>query len=392
MHLTDISKSLKSKKMKIAVVGMVKNEADIIESFVRYTLTFADEMILYDDGSRDNTPHILYHLSEEFKGRIIIEKRKDDFSEGRKQDIITKSLLDEAYEKSKPDWLIPLDADEFLISRSGKPLRKIFEEMDRSCCHFVKWRQFICMPGEGLATDEKAFIPSKFKKYHLDELKNLAKVVIPSALYDIEQAIIAIGNHDLFRIDGVSIPKKESEDMILAHYQVRGRNQIMRKALCGWTSTLLMPQRGENQGYHQKITYDLIKEKNVLSDEDVAWHGLVGYKEKRPKGLPKCGTIDIKKHYPEIECIFESKSDPYMKVFLEYMEDIFREVKIVKEELKKTKKEEIELRNILNETKMSHKKVQKTVLKQKNELDSIKASRGWKTVCGIRILKKKFKI
>ncbi len=64
----------------------------------------------------------------------------------------------------------------------------------------------------------------------------------------------------------------------------------------------------------------------------------------------------------------------------------------MKEELKKTKKEEIELRNILNETKMSHKKVQKTVLKQKNELDSIKASRGWKTVCGIRILKKKFKI
>jgi len=390
--LIDISKSLKSKKMKIAVVGMVKNEADIIESFVRYTLTFADEIILHDDGSKDNTPYILNALSDEYEGRIIVKKRTDDFSAGRKQNTITKSLLDEAYEKSKPDWLIPLDADEFLISRSGKPVREIFEKMDRSCCHFVKWRQFICMPGEGLTINEKIFVPSKFKRYHLDESINLPKVVIPSSLYDIEQSIIAIGNHDLFRIDGGIIPKKESEDMILAHYQVRGRNQIMRKALCGWTSTLLMPQRGENQGYHQKITYDLIKEKNILSDEDVAWHGLVGYKEKRPQGLPKCGTIDPKKHYPKIECMFDSKSEPYMKVFLEYMEDIFREVIMLKMELQKTREKETDLRNKLCDAKESNKKMQKTVLKQKNELDRIKSSRGWKIVCGIRALKKKFKI
>ena len=44
---------------------MVKNEDDIIESFVRYNLNILDEMIILDNGSTDNTLKILNFLKSE---------------------------------------------------------------------------------------------------------------------------------------------------------------------------------------------------------------------------------------------------------------------------------------------------------------------------------------
>ena len=41
--------------MKIIAITMVKNEMDVIESFVRHTLTFADELIVCEHRSSDAT-------------------------------------------------------------------------------------------------------------------------------------------------------------------------------------------------------------------------------------------------------------------------------------------------------------------------------------------------
>lgn len=45
--------------MKIVSITMVKNEVDIIESFVRYHLKIFDEMIILDNGSTDETVNII---------------------------------------------------------------------------------------------------------------------------------------------------------------------------------------------------------------------------------------------------------------------------------------------------------------------------------------------
>lgn len=37
--------------MKIVSITMVKNESDIIESFIRYTLNIVDEMIILNNGA-----------------------------------------------------------------------------------------------------------------------------------------------------------------------------------------------------------------------------------------------------------------------------------------------------------------------------------------------------
>lgn len=44
---------------KIVAITMVKNEEDIIESFIRYTLTFADMILVVNHSSDDSTGEIL---------------------------------------------------------------------------------------------------------------------------------------------------------------------------------------------------------------------------------------------------------------------------------------------------------------------------------------------
>ena len=44
--------------MKIVTITTIKNEADIIESFIRYHLNIVDEMIILNNGSTDDTNNI----------------------------------------------------------------------------------------------------------------------------------------------------------------------------------------------------------------------------------------------------------------------------------------------------------------------------------------------
>lgn len=45
--------------MKIVSFTMVNNEAEIIESFVRYNYNFVDQMVIIDNGCTDNTIEII---------------------------------------------------------------------------------------------------------------------------------------------------------------------------------------------------------------------------------------------------------------------------------------------------------------------------------------------
>ena len=55
----------------IIVVTMIRNEEEVIESSIRYWLSFADEIIVYDHHSTDGTKQILESLKREFNNRLI---------------------------------------------------------------------------------------------------------------------------------------------------------------------------------------------------------------------------------------------------------------------------------------------------------------------------------
>ena len=73
-----------SNKKKIFSISMVKNEMDIIESFVRYNTNVFDGMIIMDNGSTDDTLKILNLLAEEGLPIVVIEDAEKGFDKVKK--------------------------------------------------------------------------------------------------------------------------------------------------------------------------------------------------------------------------------------------------------------------------------------------------------------------
>ena len=95
--------------MKVVVTSVVRNEADVIEVFVRHHAEIADEIVVIDHMSADATSEILRELAAE--GLPLVVQTHDGASYNQ-SNIVTAQVRSVAHERSA-DWIIPLDADEF---------------------------------------------------------------------------------------------------------------------------------------------------------------------------------------------------------------------------------------------------------------------------------------
>ena len=94
---------------------MVRNEADVIEAFVRHHAEVLDEMIIVDHCSSDGTGELLKLLQPKVS-RCPCARRH---SLVHRQNVILTALMREAATSGGADWVMPLDADEFLVAPEG---------------------------------------------------------------------------------------------------------------------------------------------------------------------------------------------------------------------------------------------------------------------------------
>ena len=99
----------------IIAITMVKNEMDVIESFVRHTLGFADRWLVADHLSSDRTREILERLRAE---GLPIEIETVHEAAQIQAEVMTR-LMHRAAEEYGADVVVPLDADEFLVHSGG---------------------------------------------------------------------------------------------------------------------------------------------------------------------------------------------------------------------------------------------------------------------------------
>ena len=113
-----------SVKKQTFSINMVKNEMDIIESFLRYHINIFDGMIFLDNNSTDKTLNILNLLKNEGLPIYIFEDEDEEFDFQKKMN----RILLIAVEKFKADIIVPLDADEFLISSNKGNPKEILDQ------------------------------------------------------------------------------------------------------------------------------------------------------------------------------------------------------------------------------------------------------------------------
>jgi glycosyltransferase involved in cell wall biosynthesis len=249
--------------MKIFGLAMVKNEADIIESFVRINCKVLDEIHIIDDGSTDNTVIILNNLIEEGYNIVIHCHEQQDVQQQSKvlTDIIwqTHSL--------RWDYAILLDADEFLIDERNKLEEDLSVLLGKSF-GLLEWLTFI-------PTVDNHSVPDAYSLHNSYKPRRIEskytynyKVVVPCELVT-SKITVSAGNHCVL----TDKPTKETHVILktrLAHIPVRSVNQIICKVILGSHTLSIKKNRLTGEAGHWDVLADSVREKNFkLSFRDL---------------------------------------------------------------------------------------------------------------------------
>jgi len=253
-----------SAKKQIFSVSMVKNEMDVIESFVRYHINIFEGMIFLDDGSSDKTVMILNLLKKEGLPIFIFKNKDVEFNFTQK---INQILLI-ALEQFNADIIVPLDADEFLISSMKGNPRSILDKIKFPNYILIKWKTFV--PNFDKNIDEK-FIPSQITYARDDVHETFHKAILPRELVEKYDVKLVNGSHDI-KYD----PKYEDSikmiydtDLRMAHYPIRSKEQTISKIVVGWINELHRLDRKDGENFHWEKIFNKIKKDEKIDDENV---------------------------------------------------------------------------------------------------------------------------
>jgi len=126
-------------KCKISACLIVKNEGKLIERCLRSVNRLADEVIVVDTGSIDNTIDLAAGLG----ARTYTFPWKDDFSAARNYSL----------SKATGNWVIWLDADDVISPADARKIRKLAEKAPRKADGFML-PYFLGQNGKGKYTSK----------------------------------------------------------------------------------------------------------------------------------------------------------------------------------------------------------------------------------------------
>lgn len=252
--------------MKITVIGMVKNSADVIETFIRANGLYADNFVLINNNSSDRTEEILGNLVSEGYSIDLFSDNENAYLQSMKMNILIKKVV----EKYGSDWIIPLDDDEILVSSNGGDVRSEIESWNPDNSYFAKWRIYIPVEDD----DYNEICVAKRQRYIFDDsLVSGKKIIFSKRVANSDDFRIVQGNHDFV---GMGSKKTDQTKLVIAHFPVRSPEQIISKALVGWTNYLAMPLKKRGNGEHWKRIYDMCKS-SFSVDIDSMWEICVMY-------------------------------------------------------------------------------------------------------------------
>ena len=238
---------------KIVAISLIADSADIIESFVRHTLTYADEMLVVDHKSSDGTWGILEALVQE--GLPLLLERYEP-TELCHEEIMTQ-LMHRAIKEYGADIVVPVDADEFLVTEdAAKPCRAVLLRLRTDTTFFAWHWMYELQEPEKAVTDFLLIRPLRRKKQH----EAVQKAIIGRDVIE-DYPLLAQGTHYLYRLENgrrVSAPALEISFLHFAHFQWRGPLHTAVKALNGWIGNAAKYSLHTMRCYYWKEHFDAV--------------------------------------------------------------------------------------------------------------------------------------
>lgn len=224
--------------MRITTIIWARNEEDILEPFLRHTASFADAIIIVLHRSRDGSEAMVRKLQAE---GLPIRMSKDESPAHRQAAALTELLRTMS---DRPDWIVPLDADEFLLSE--RDIRDTIATLPTDRTSAVPWNTYVPTPDDDVL--EKNPILRITHRRAIED-PQYRKVIIPGSLLDHDDLHIQPGSHCVAFGEELqsSIP---TEALRLGHFPVRSEAQLRRKIIEGWQSVLANPDRIPGEEFH----------------------------------------------------------------------------------------------------------------------------------------------
>lgn len=223
--------------MQLSIISYIRNEANILESFVRHHARLAENIIVVLRSSEDGTDSILSSLQQEGLPLIILPDMEQEFRQAE--------ALQEAFSlaiSEEPQWILPLDADEFLIGDITVP--EALARLPSNAITLLPWKTFVpTVKDDPTETN----VLRRIRHRRSEEVQPFWKALIPSPLFD--RARLQTGNHSVLDLPtNEPLPAVRSSSLSLAHFPVRTVAQIQRKIDTDWTGLVL--HASSEQGYH----------------------------------------------------------------------------------------------------------------------------------------------
>lgn len=249
--------------MRIIGISCVRDEEDIIESFVRHNLVYLDKLYVIDNLSKDNTRAILASLVSE---GLPVEMWESNSCSNQQDRAITAAVKKMAVLESRADFAFLLDADEFLGAPDRLALIGDLSKIGPRGYGRMPWKTYIPVEDDLENLNPSVAATARMTHRRSHEGYQMHKSVIPRSLFG--KARILPGSHAIRRLDGSACPKFELSTP-LAHFPIRSANQLIAKIILCNHARMLKKDSLPNESFHWARLAASIRERNfqVTTDE-----------------------------------------------------------------------------------------------------------------------------
>lgn len=237
--------------MKLVAVSVVKNEADIIEVFVRHTHAWVDHHLVFDHDSTDGTRQILAALVRE--GLPLTIYTGDHVA--NLQQARSNHLAKLGFTEHGADWVLPLDADEILVA----PSRAAFEAMLVNVAAATP--ATVLLRNYSPSNEDAAHEPNPVLRilHRKPGAGTTAKAFVPRALGLRDDTAAGKGNHALYR-DGQALAAQPLGEAWLAHFALRSPHQQVLRVATAELQKLSRGRAHEGLDLHYRLGFQLLSE------------------------------------------------------------------------------------------------------------------------------------
>jgi hypothetical protein len=240
--------------VKLGAATVVRNEADIIEAFVRHNLTRVDRLAVVDHGSFDGTPEILAALVKEgLPLRVLRDERVGFF-----QPEILTPVARELLAHDGVDFVFMLDADEFIKTPSRSVLEATLALVPDGMHALAPWITYV-PDFDRTSRDDPVALLRSARRLPVEH-QVLRKVVVSRRFLATPTGFVAMGNHRVYASrEAPSTPCPHAllpqEDIAVAHVPVRSADQLTGKIAVGWLAHLVAKRVDPALSFHWGEAY-----------------------------------------------------------------------------------------------------------------------------------------